>query len=166
MRVARRRIARIGGAHFDPALEIGDDGGLQFRAGLRHREIVVGVAHRLKEQAGGGIAADEGGAGVAAVEEGLAVVEGEAGFAFPAGAMALVAILGEDGADFGFEKFEVGGGQRGAGGGEEYADDEEPSEGEPRGRETWGAGSHVCAAWPEGAWLGKRGMGVARSAKP
>jgi hypothetical protein len=101
------------------------------------------VANRLKEQTRRGIAGDDRATGVTAREEGLAVIEGKAGFAFSAGAVALVAILREHGADFVFEKFEVGGRQGGVGGGEECAGDDQQSHGEPRARETWGVGSHV-----------------------
>ena len=69
------------------------------------------MANRLQEQTRGGIARDDDAPGVAAVEECLAVIEGEARFAFPAGAVALVAILREDGADFGFEELYFGGQQ-------------------------------------------------------
>jgi hypothetical protein len=89
----------------------------------------------------------------------LAVIEGKAGFAFSAGAVALVAILREHGADFVFEKFEVGGRQGGVGGGEECAGDDQQSHGEPRARETWEVGNHVGEAWREAARLGKRAMG-------
>jgi hypothetical protein len=105
--------AGIGGAAADPLGEIGDLGVGEFLALGGHLEILVLVADGLDEERLVGLAGDDGGAGVAAGEGGFAGVEEEAAFYFFVLTVALVTVLGEDGADFGFEEFEVGGGEAG-----------------------------------------------------
>jgi hypothetical protein len=109
--------ARIGSAAADPFGEIGD---LTFGELLvlgRHLQILVLVADGLDEERFIGLAGHKGGPGVAAGEGGLAGVEEE-----PAAdpirllAVAGVTLVGEDGADAGFEELQVGGGQGGGDG--------------------------------------------------
>lgn len=63
------------------------------------------MRHRLDEQAGLGTARYDGGAGLAAGEEFLPAIEAETALEFPRRrAVALKAVLGQNGPDFGFEK--------------------------------------------------------------
>jgi len=74
-----------------------------------HFEVAVVIGDGAEEAAGFGCAWGEGGAGVAAGFPAGAVVEAEAAFDFLFGAVASVAVLDEEGADFGFEVVEFGG---------------------------------------------------------
>lgn len=109
-------MARIGRAHLDPTFKIGDDALVELSVG-GHLDFVVGVAERAKEKRGFGIAGDDGWAGVASFEERGGIIEAETAFGFVRfKAVAVVAVLDEDGTDFGFEKFDgsgIGFGERG-----------------------------------------------------
>ena len=100
--VFRVFAARIGRAEFHPLDEVVYDrcGQARFR---RHLEVLV--AQRLDEEALVGTAGDQCGAGFAAGEEAVAGVEEEAAADFfRVGGMARIAVLDQDGADFGFEE--------------------------------------------------------------
>ena len=100
--------ARIGRAHFHPLFQRGD-----FIIGkffvLGHLQIRVGVAHRLDEQAGFGIAGDDGFAGITTLEQRLAAVEQQATFDFfRQCAVTLVTFVGENRPDVIFKKIRLG----------------------------------------------------------
>jgi hypothetical protein len=79
-------------------------------------QIFICVADGPEEKAGIGLTGHEGGAGVSAGEESLPGIHSEASLdTFGLGAMAFIAGLREDGADFVFEELQVGGiqGRRG-----------------------------------------------------
>ena len=79
-RLRRRRAARVGRAHLDPLLEVGDD-----RAGSRPSaasEAIVRVADRGDQQAFVGFARHDRRAGVAPLAQALAAVDQEAAFDF------------------------------------------------------------------------------------
>lgn len=104
--------AWIGGPEAYPRFEGGDFFRGEFTADAvferGHLEVFVGVANRLNEEALVGVAGDEGGAGGAAFEQGVTGVEREAAMGFPLGlAVALVTRLDENGADGGFEEFDL-----------------------------------------------------------
>ena len=127
--------AWIGGPEAYPRFEGGDFFWGEFTADAvferGHLEVFVGVANRLNEEALVGVAGDEGGAGGTAFEQGVTGVEREAAIRFPLGlAVALVTRLDENGADGGFEEFDLvgressgccerGGRREGGDGGEE-----------------------------------------------
>ena len=127
--------AWIGGPEAYPSFECGDFFRGEFAADTifqrGHLEVFVGVANCLHEEALVGVAGDEGGAGGAAFEQGVTGVEREAAIRFPLGlAVALVTRLDENGADGGFEEFDLvrressgccerGGRREGGDGGEE-----------------------------------------------
>ena len=120
-----RGVARIGGAVGNPAFEVGEDAVVEFGAVFGHLEVGMRVADALQEEGSGGIARNDGGPGVAAFLPARAGVEQEAALAFGGGAVALVAFLGKDGANAGFEELDL----RGRGGGR--AEGKEPrAEGE------------------------------------
>ena len=138
-------FAGIGGAHFDPAFEVGDDVVGEFLFG-RHFHVRVFPGHGGVEGAGGGVAGGDGGmAGLAAEEGVLFVVEEQAAADFGGvGGVAFVAVLDEDRADVFFEEGELVGGDGGvrrlafglgeSGGGEEReAEVGEGLHGIPRG---------------------------------
>jgi len=103
--------ARIGRAALDPLGEDGDVGGVERFLG-RHLQIFVGVTDRFDEETPGGLAGENDCAGVAAGLPAGTGIEAEAALLFFV-AVALVAALGEDWTDFGFEEREVVGRQRG-----------------------------------------------------
>ena len=105
--------AGIGGAAANPFGEIGDDGVGEFAAFGGHAEVGVVVVDGLDEEAVVGLAGDDGGAAFATGQDADAGVKAEAGFEFIGlFAVAAVTLVGEDGADFGFEEYEVFRGDR------------------------------------------------------
>ena len=98
-------FARIGRAHFDPGIEIGDFGGGELFVG-RHLQIFVAIANGLHEQTFGGIAGDDGGAGLASFKERGAGVERQPAFGFfRFGAVTLVTFINEQWSYLRFEEF-------------------------------------------------------------
>ena len=102
--------ARVGRAHFHPGFQCGDFFRRQFFALGRHLEIFIRVTHRLDQKTFVRIARFDGRAGVAAFQQRFAGIEQQAAFDFFAVlAVALVAVVGEDGADLAFKKLGAGG---------------------------------------------------------
>ena len=98
-------FARIGRAHFHPLLQRGDFIGTEFFALGRHLQLGVGVAHRDDEPALVGIAGHEHRAVLAAFFHAVGRVQSEAALRLALlDAVALVAFVREDRADFAFKK--------------------------------------------------------------
>ena len=107
-------VARVGRAHENPLLEVGDDIGGELAAvlGRGHLEIFVGVADGLEEEALLQVAGNDGVAGVAALTRAGAGVEEETALEFlSAGGVAGVAFFHEHGADAFLKKSEFIGGR-------------------------------------------------------
>ena len=101
-----------GRALVDPELQFGDLGGGEgfVRSLGRHAARGSGGGDALVEEAVGGLAGDDGGAVFAELEGGFLVVEAEVGHAgVGVGAVALEAVVGEEGADFALEVDSRGG---------------------------------------------------------
>jgi len=99
--------ARIGRAHFHPRRQIGDLVVVEFFV-LGHLQIRIGVTNRLDEQARFRITRHNRQAAVAAFEQRFAAVEQQAAFDFfRKSAVTLVAMVGKNGPDFAFKKFQL-----------------------------------------------------------
>ena len=106
-----RRDARIWRAYFHPRDEIRDLRFGQLLALRRHLQIRIGVPDRFDERAFVGVAGDDHWSAVAAGEQSFASVERQAAFDFLGLlAVALVAMVGEDGPDFVLKEVELGAG--------------------------------------------------------
>ena len=106
----RRAVARVRRAHFHPLLEVADHRIRQLPALLfrRHREVLVGVAHRLDEQALVEASRHHRRPAVAAAADALARVEHQAALHFRGlFRVALVALLREHRADLPFKKIDL-----------------------------------------------------------
>jgi hypothetical protein len=105
------RNARIGRAHLHPGDEVCDLGVGKLFTLRGHLQIRVGVTDCFDERTLVGVAGNDHGSAVAAGEEAVAGVEGQAAFDLLGFlAVTLVAMVGEDGADFVFEEVELGAG--------------------------------------------------------
>ena len=110
--------ARIGRAELHPFLEVRDLLVREFALG-RHAKIFVPITHGLDERAVVEIARHHSRTAVAAARPAIAVVEPQAALGFLLGAVAFVAMLGEERPDAFFKKLEARGiGRCGGGGGE------------------------------------------------
>lgn len=107
----RRGVARVGGTICDPLAEGFDLGGGELLFG-RHFQVAILIADRAEEAGRGGISRDEGGTGVAAGFPASAMVKTEAAFDLLFGAMAGIAVLDKEGADFFLEVVEIRGRQK------------------------------------------------------
>jgi hypothetical protein len=95
------RDARIGRAHLHPCDEVRDLGFGQLLALRGHLQIWIRVTNGFNERAFVGVAGNDHGSAVATGEEAVAGVEGQAAFDLLGFlAVALVAMVGEDGPDF------------------------------------------------------------------
>ena len=105
--VGRRGGTRVGRAHRDPGREVGDLRGAELVLG-RHLEFLVRITHGADEEAVVGLARHERGTGFAALEQRRAGVEAETRTEFlgRGGAVAFVAMLDQQRADFLFKKLE------------------------------------------------------------
>jgi hypothetical protein len=101
-----RLIARVRRAEGDPFLEIRDHRWFELRALGGHLEVVLLVLDRAEQQALGGFAGDDHRAALAALLPAGARVEAEAALLLLR-AVALVTMLGEDGADALFKKLRL-----------------------------------------------------------
>ena len=113
-------VARIGRAHQNPFLEVGDDGGRELATVFwrRHLEVLVGVADGFEEEALLQVAGNDSVAGFAALTRAGAGVEEESALEFlGSGGVACVAFLDEYGTDAFFEEGEIIGAQRALGNG-------------------------------------------------
>ena len=99
-------LARVGGAHLDPAAEVVDDRVGELRLG-RHLHVAL-VADGGQEQAFLGISRHDGGPGLAALARGVPGVERQAALRLARlGRVALVALFDEDGADLALEELDA-----------------------------------------------------------
>ena len=154
---------------------LGEGGGLgvaESRLG-RHLQVLVAVADGFDEEALVRLTGDDGGAGVAAFERAGAGVEEEAAFEFlRAGAVALVATLGQQGADALLEELGVLGGEGGRGSGKPARRDSESDDerGEITGWRTHGESDGLeeksvhGGGWSADAYVhsrfGRKGQGM------
>ena len=100
-------LSRIGSSAFHPGDEVPNDGLRQFPRG-RHLEFLVAVPDRLDEAAGFGVARHEGRTRVTALEEAGTGIEVQPPFElFRLRAVALEAVLDQDGSDLVLEEFDA-----------------------------------------------------------
>ena len=105
-----RSHARIGRAQFDPGHEVGDLAVRKLLAFRRHLQIGIGVADGFDEHTFFRIAGNDHRAVLAAFEQAFVGIEQQAAFdLLGLLAVAFVAVVGEEWADFVFEELDLGG---------------------------------------------------------
>ena len=100
-------VAGIGRTFANPLLEVGDDLGIKLRAVFRHLKVFVLLLQSLKEERAFWIAWFDGVTAIAAGLPARTGVEDETGFLLRGGAVALVTLLREDGANARLEEVEL-----------------------------------------------------------